>query len=173
MAQGCSSRQDDLEFITRVEAMEKVKEKERSKPYRFLGQVFSESEQPRQRSRDEVGDSREECVWEQRGNRLEDAREPSVIPLCERESHVRLRAEGSTSSFIFDCSVSLAAAFRIDHRITETNLMLLKHGGQSRCHEQNGGGGEKRSLGFWREHSEDVGVDWIWTKRRVMSTQVI
>lgn len=93
--------------------------------------------------RDEVGDSREECIWEQRGNRLEGASEPSVIPLCERESHVRLGAEGSTSSFIFDCSVSLAAAFRIDHRITETNLMLLKRGEQSRCHGHNAGGGEK------------------------------
>lgn len=50
MTQGCSSRQDDLEFLTHVEAMEKVKEKEGSKPYRFLGQVFSESEQPRQKS---------------------------------------------------------------------------------------------------------------------------
>lgn len=86
---------------------------------------------------------REAWIWEQRGNRLEDASEPSVIPLGERESHVRLGAEGSTSSFIFDCSVSLAAAFRIDHRITETNLMLLKKVEQSRYHGQNGGGGEK------------------------------
>lgn len=92
---------------------------------------------------DAVRDAREERIWEQRGNRLEDASEPSVIPLCERESHVRLGAEGSTSSFIFDCSVSLAAAFRIDHRITETNLMLLKQGEQSQCRGQNGGGGAK------------------------------
>lgn len=49
-----------------------------------------------------------------------------------------------TSSFIFDCLVSLAAAFRIDYRITETNLMLLKQGKLSQCHGQNGGGGEKR-----------------------------
>ena len=50
MTQGCSFRQDDLELITHVEAMEKVKGKEESKPYRFLGQVFSESDQPRLRS---------------------------------------------------------------------------------------------------------------------------
>lgn len=56
---------------------------------------------------------------------------------------MRLGAEGPASSFIFDCSVSLAAAFRIDHRITETNPMLLKQGEQSRCHGQNGGGVEK------------------------------
>ena len=121
--------------------------------------------------RDAVGDSREECIWEQRGNRLEDASEPSVIPLCERESHVRLRAEGSTSAFIFDCSVSLAAAFRIDHRITETNLMLLKQGRRAISVPWAKWGRWREALGFWREHSEDVGVDWIWTKRRVLSSQ--